>query len=83
MSIAFKNWVMEEQEKDEERMIYELKQKEFLQSIKQTLRTVTNDEVVPPSVHRQISVVTGKINTEILRIEKMVQEHEQQENPPC
>ena len=83
MSIAFKNWVMEEQEKDEARMIYELKQKEFLQGIKQTLRTVTNDEVVPPSVHTQINVVTSKINTEILRIEKMVQEHEQQENAPC
>lgn len=83
MSIAFTDWVIEEQEKDEERMIYELNQLEFLQSIKQTLRTVTNDEVVPPSVHKQISVVTGKINTEILRIEKMVQEHEQQENAPC
>jgi len=83
MSIAFTDWVMEEQEKDEEEMIYELNQLEFLQDIKQTLRTVTNDEVVPPSVHRQISVVTGKINTEILRIEKMVQEHEQQENAPC
>lgn len=83
MSIAFKNWVMDEQEKEEEKMIYELQQKEFLEGVKKALRSVSNTEILTPNAHKQLNNVTTNINQEIIRIEKLVSEHEQQENPPC
>ena len=83
MSIAFKNWVMDEQEKEEEAMITELKQKEFLHDIKMTLRRVLSSETMTLDARSKVNHVILKVNQEIIRIEKLVADHEQQENPPC
>jgi DNA-binding PucR family transcriptional regulator len=83
MSIAFKNWVMEEQEKDEERMIYELKQKEFLDDIKMALRKVLSSETMTLDARTKVNDVIRQVNEEIIKIEKLVSDHEQQENAPC
>jgi hypothetical protein len=83
MSIAFKNWVMEEQEKDEERMIYELKQKEFLDNIKMALRKVLSSETMTLDARAKVNDVIRQVNEEIIKIEKLVSDHEQQENAPC
>ena len=83
MSIAFKNWVMDEQEKDEEKMIAELQQKEFLDDIKMTLRKVLNSETMTIDARSKVNDVIKQVNQEIIRIEKLVSDHEQQENAPC
>jgi len=83
MSIAFKNWVMEEQEKEEEAMITELKQKEFLDDIKMTLRKVLSSETMTLDARSKIVDVIRQVNQEIIKIEKLVSNHEQQENAPC
>lgn len=83
MSIAFKNWVMDEQEKDEEKMIAELQQKEFLDDIKMTLRKVLNSETMTIDARAKVNDVIRQVNQEIIRIEKLVSDHEQQENAPC
>lgn len=83
MSIAFKNWVMDEQEKEEEAMITELKQKEFLDDIKMTLRKVLNSETMTLDARSKVNDVIKQVNQEIIRIEKLVSDHEQQENAPC
>ena len=83
MSIAFKNWVMDEQEKEEEKMIYELQQKEFLDDIKMTLRKVLNSETMTIDARSKVNDVIKQVNQEIIRIEKLVSDHEQQENAPC
>lgn len=83
MSIAFKNWVMDEQEKEEEAMITELKQKEFLDDIKMTLRKVLNSETMTLDARSKVNDVIRQVNQEIIRIEKLVSDHEQQENAPC
>tara|TARA_R110002012_G_scaffold312192_1_gene522377 strand:+ start:758 stop:1009 length:252 start_codon:yes stop_codon:yes gene_type:complete len=83
MSIAFKNWVMDEQEKEEEAMITELKQKEFLDDIKMTLRRVLSSETMTLDARSKVNDVIRQVNQEIIRIEKLVSDHEQQENAPC
>jgi len=83
MSIAFKNWVMDEQEKEEEAMITELKQKEFLHDIKMTLRRVLSTETMTLDARSKVNNVIIQVNQEIIRIEKLVSDHEQQENAPC
>ena len=83
MSIAFKNWVIEEQEKEEEAMITELKQKEFLDDIKMTLRKVLSSETMTLDARSKIVDVIRQVNQEIIKIEKLVSNHEQQENAPC
>ncbi len=83
MSIAFKNWVMDEQEKEEEAMMTELKQKEFLDDIKMTLRRVLNSETMTLDARSKVNDVIRQVNQEIIRIEKLVSDHEQQENAPC
>ena len=83
MSIAFKNWVMDEQEKEEEAMMTELKQKEFLDDIKMTLRKVLNSETMTLDARSKVNDVIKQVNQEIIRIEKLVSDHEQQENAPC
>ena len=83
MSIAFKNWVMDEQEKEEETMITELQQKEFLDDIKMTLRRVLSTETMTLDARSKVNNVILKVNQEIIRIEKLVSDHEQQENAPC
>ena len=83
MSIAFKNWVMDEQEKEEKAMITELKQKEFLDDIKMTLRKVLNSETMTLDARSKVNDVIKQVNQEIIRIEKLVSDHEQQENAPC
>ena len=83
MSIAFKNWVMDEQEKEEEAMITELKQKEFLDDIKMTLRRVLSTETMTLDARSKVNNVIIQVNQEIIRIEKLVSDHEQQENAPC
>ncbi len=81
MSIAFKNWVMDEQEKEEEKMIEEIKNKEYLQDLKMILRKVLNTESMTIDARSQISLVIKKLNREIIRIEKLIDQHEQQEAP--
>jgi len=83
MSIAFKNWVMDEQEKEEEAMMTELKQKEFLDNIKMTLRRVLSSETMTLDARSKVNDVIRQVNQEIIRIEKLVSDHEQQENAPC
>lgn len=83
MSIAFKNWVMDEQEKEEEAMMTELQQKEFLDDIKMTLRRVLSTETMTLDARSKVNNVILKVNQEIIRIEKLVSDHEQQENAPC
>ncbi len=83
MSIAFKNWVMDEQEKEEEAMMTELKQKEFLDDIKMTLRRVLSSETMTLDARSKVNDVIRQVNQEIIRIEKLVSDHEQQENAPC
>jgi len=80
MSIAFKNWVMEEQEKDMDRMITEIKHQEHLTTIKQTIRNVLNEETLTINAREKLNSVIKNINTEIIRIEKIVSEHEQYQN---
>jgi len=81
MSIAFKNWVMDEQEKEEEKMIEEIKNKEYLQDLKMILRKVLNTESMTIDARSQISLVIKKLNREIIRIEKLLEQHEEQEAP--
>jgi len=81
MSIAFKNWVMDEQEKEEEKMIEEIKNKEYLQDLKMILRKVLNTESMTIDARSQISLVIKKLNREIIRIEKLLEKHEEQEAP--
>jgi len=81
MSIAFKNWVMDEQEKEEEKMIEEIKNKEYLQDLKMILRKVLNTESMTIDARSQISLVIKKLNREIIRIEKLIDQHEEQEAP--
>ena len=83
MGIAFKNWVMDKQEKEEEAMITELQQKEFLDDIKMTLRRVLSSETMTLDARSKVNNVILKVNQEIIRIEKLVSDHEQQENAPC
>lgn len=83
MSIAFKNWVMDEQEKEEKAMITELQQKEFLDNIKMTLRKVLSSETMTLDARAKVNDVIREVNQEIIRIEKLVSNHEQQENAPC
>ena len=83
MGIAFKNWVMDKQEKEEEAMITELQQKEFLDDIKMTLRRVLSTETMTLDARSKVNNVILKVNQEIIRIEKLVSDHEQQENAPC
>ena len=83
MSIAFKNWVMDEQEKEEEAMMTELQQKEFLDDIKTTLRRVLSSETMTLDARSKVNDVIRQVNQEIIRIEKLVSDHEQQENAPC
>ena len=72
MSIAFKNWVMDEQEKEEEAMMTELQQKEFLDDIKMTLRRVLSTETMTLDARSKVNNVILKVNQEIIRIEKLV-----------
>jgi len=81
MSIAFKNWVMDEQEKDEAKMIEELKHQELLQKIKMTLRKVLSSETMTLDGRGKLNTVINIVNKEIIRIEKIVEEHEKQEAP--
>jgi len=81
MSIAFKNWVMDEQEKEEEKMIEEIKNKEYLQDLKMILRKVLNTETMTIDARSQISLVIKKLNREIIRIEKLIDQHAEQEAP--
>lgn len=83
MSIAFKNWVIDEQEKEEEAMMTELKQKEFLDNIKMTLRRVLSSETMTLDARSKVNDVIKQVNQEIIRIEKLVSDHEQQENAQC
>jgi hypothetical protein len=83
MSIAFKNWVIDEQEKEEEAMMTELKQKEFLDNIKMTLRRVLSSETMTLDARSKVNDVIRQVNQEIIRIEKLVSDHEQQENAQC
>lgn len=80
MSIAFKNWVMDEQEKEEEKMLQELQQKDFLDDVKLLLRKVLNTETMTLDARSKINLAITKINTEIIRIEKLVDDHERTEN---
>ncbi len=83
MSIAFKNWVMNEQEKDEAKMVEELKHKELLQDIKMTLRKVLSSETMTLDGRGKLNTVINIVNKEIIRIENIVDNHEKWENAPC
>ena len=83
MSIAFKNWVMDEQEKDEAKMVEELKHKELLQDIKMTLRKVLSSETMTLDGRGKLNTVINIVNKEIIRIENIVDNHEKWENAPC
>jgi len=83
MSIAFKNWVMDEQEKDEDKMVEELKHKELLQNIKMTLRKVLSSETMTLDGRGKLNTVINIVNKEIIRIENIVDNHEKWENAPC
>jgi len=83
MSIAFKNWVMDEQEKDEDKMVEELKHKELLQDIKMTLRKVLSSETMTLDGRGKLNTVINIVNKEIIRIENIVDNHEKWENAPC
>jgi len=83
MSIAFKNWVMDEQEKDEAKMVEELKHKELLQNIKMTLRKVLSSETMTLDGRGKLNTVINIVNKEIIRIENIVDNHEKWENAPC
>ena len=83
MSIAFTDWVMEEQEKDEDKMVEELKHKELLQDIKMTLRKVLSSETKTLDGRGKLNTVINIVNKEIIRIENIVDNHEKWENTPC
>jgi len=83
MSIAFKNWVMDEQEKDEDKMVEELKHQELLQNIKMTLRKVLSSETMTLDGRGKLNTVINIVNKEIIRIENIVDNHEKWENAPC
>ena len=83
MSIAFTDWVMEEQEKDEDKMVEELKHKELLQDIKMTLRKVLSSETMTLDGRGKLNTVINIVNKEIIRIENIVDNHEKWENAPC
>ena len=83
MSIAFKNWVIDEQEKDEDKMVEELKHKELLQDIKMTLRKVLSSETMTLDGRGKLNTVINIVNKEIIRIENIVDNHEKWENAPC
>jgi hypothetical protein len=83
VSIAFTDWVMEEQEKDEDKMVEELKHKELLQDIKMTLRKVLSSETMTLDGRGKLNTVINIVNKEIIRIENIVDNHEKWENAPC
>ena len=64
-------------------MITELQQKEFLDDIKMTLRRVLSSETMTLDARSKVNDVIKQVNQEIIRIEKLVSDHEQQENAQC
>jgi len=62
-------------------MIEEIKNKEYLQDLKMILRKVLNTESMTIDARSQISLVIKKLNREIIRIEKLLEQHEEQEAP--
>ena len=48
-----------------------------------TLRKVLSSETMTLDARAKVNDVIREVNQEIIRIEKLVSNHEQQENAPC
>jgi geranylgeranyl pyrophosphate synthase len=65
MSIAFKNWVMEEQEKDEEKMLIDEDNISTYKDIELIARSLKTSEKLEPYVQNRLDTIIKKCNERI------------------
>jgi len=65
MSIAFKNWVMEEQEKDEEKMLIDEDNINTYKDIELIARSLKTSEKLEPYVQNRLDTIIKKCNERI------------------